>query len=191
MGSSSPPKMSGRWSGYYVQEGGRYPITADFLETDGRLAGFMYDGQPDRAYSLEEIAALPGPQSGPGREELEATLRGMAPGEGQDQPIQFVSHLPTNSILQGERTGRRVRFLKRYQGVSYGGYQVGEQFFGYQDADHEVIYEGELSADGLVLEGRWRIEAKPGKGVEGTEDGFRLQRAGAPAGGGRPWWRFW
>jgi hypothetical protein len=95
-----------------------------------------------------------------------------------------------------------VSFLKTYQGTSFGGYQVGNQLVGFQKSDHEVHYEGRLSPDGLVIEGRWWIDANPVEAIPRAEGLFRLRRADAGEAGAespasvsakdrRPWWRFW
>jgi hypothetical protein len=192
--------LTGRWGGHYVQRGAEYPITADLLETGGRLSGFMYDGQPDREYSLLEAASEAGLPPG-ADEQLEAKLREMV-ADAPARPIRYVSHLPPNSTLQGKREGLTVSFLKTYQGTSYGGFQIGNQLLGIRKAGHEVHYEGELSADGLVMEGRWWIAADPGAGTPQTEGLFHLRRSegdkspppqAAPEAekANRPWWQVW
>jgi hypothetical protein len=160
----------------------------------------MYDGQPDRNYSVQQATAEAGLPPG-ADEQIEAKLRELVP-DAPAGPIRYVSHLPRNSVVRGRRTGPTVSFLKTYQGTSFGGYQVGDQLVGFQKSDHEVHYEGQLSPDGLVIEGRWWIDANPVAEIPRTEGLFRLRRAGAgaaaaaepaaaPAGDKRPWWRFW
>ena len=75
--------------------------------------------------------------------------------------------------------GRAVIILKMYQGTSYGGYRVGDRMVGTQNADHRVHYEGQLSPDGLVIEGRWLIDANPAAGTPETGDRFHLRRSEA------------
>jgi hypothetical protein len=192
--------LTGRWSGHYLQRGAEFPITADILETGERLSGFMYDGQPDRAYSVSEAVAEAGlsPET---EEQIEAKLREMVP-DAPAGPIRCVSHLPPNSILRGQRTGQTVHFLKSYLGASFGGYQVGDRLVGIQKDGHQVHYEGELSPDGLILEGRWWIDPDPVDGTPGTEGLFHLHRTEAgesrsakavPRAGEKkpPWWKFW
>ena len=170
--------MTGRWVGHYLQHGEEHPITADILETDERISGFMYDGRPDRDYSVFQVTSDSGMPPG-SDEEIEANLRGMLP-DAPAGPVRYVSHLPSNSILRGRRTDQAVYFLKTYQGTAYGGYQVGDHFLGgYQEADHEVQYEGQLSRDGLEVQGRWWIEPNPEDETTGAEGQFRLRRAGA------------
>jgi hypothetical protein len=160
----------------------------------------MYDGEPDRSYSAAE-AALAAGMSSADAEQLEANLREMVPNAPTD-PIQFVSKLPRNSMLRGQRSGSSIYFLKCYQGVSFSGYQVGDHLVGVRNADHQVHYEGELSSDGLVLDGRWWIDPNPTDGTPLTEGEFHLQRSNDSASGlpntlaeaprnRRPWWRFW
>jgi hypothetical protein len=192
--------LTGRWIGHYLQQGKEYAITADFCEAEARLTGFMYDGQPDREFSLSQLAAEAGLSPGED-EQLQAKLREMVP-DGAPGPIRCVSHLPPNSILQGRRTGQAVYFLKTYQGIAFGGYRVGNQLLGVRKADHAVQYEGQLSSDGQVIEGRWRIDADPVAGTLQTEGLFHLRRAevGEPPSAQpatvvekekRAWWRFW
>jgi len=192
--------LTGRWVGHYLQQGQEYPITADFREAGESLSGFMYDGQPDRESSVFQATAEAGLPPG-ADEQIEAKLREMVPDVAPG-PIRYVSHLPPNSILRGRRTGQTVRFLKTYQGTSFGGYRVGDHLLGYREADHEVHYEGQLSSDGLVIEGRWWIDADPTAGAPLTEGRFHLRRSEAsetpsaqPAVAAEkekpPWWRFW
>jgi hypothetical protein len=191
--------LTGRWIGFYLQEGKESPITADFLEAEDRLSGFMYDGQPDKDFTLSQTIAEAGLPSAT-EEQLEAKLREMVPDAPTD-PIRYVSHLPTNSILQGRRTSRAVYFLKSYQGASFAGYRIGEHLIGVQQSNHQVHYEGEISADGRFLEGRWWIEPDLAQGTPGTEGRFSLPRTesgeivstkdGLRANEKkRPWWRF-
>jgi hypothetical protein len=169
--------LSGRWAGHYFQGGKEYPITADILDEGGRLSGFMYDGQPDRDYSLFQAAAEAGLPPG-ADEQIEARLREMVP-DTSGAPIRYVSHLPTNSTLRGRRTGQAVAFVKSYQGTSFSGYQVGDRLVGARVEGHEVHYEGQHSPDGMALEGRWRIDPNPASGSPGAEGLFRLRRAEA------------
>jgi hypothetical protein len=196
----SSPDLTGRWIGHYLQQGREYPITADFRETSERLCGFMYDGQPDREYSVFQATADAGLPPG-ADEQIEAKIREMV-GDEAPGPIRYVSHLPPNSTLQGRRTGQTVSFLKSYQGTSFGGYRVGDHLVGVRKAGHEVHYEGRLSSDGLVIEGQWWIDADPAAGTPRTEGLFHLRHSEAgeppsepPAPGSekekRPWWRFW
>jgi hypothetical protein len=196
----SSTKLTGRWIGYYLQGGAQHPITADVLEAGEHLSGFMHDGQPDRECSVFEAAAEAGLPPGMD-EQIEATLRDMVP-DAPVGPIRYVTHLPTNSILRGRRSGQTVSFLKSYQGASFGGYQIGSHLLGIQKADHEVHYEGQLSPDGQVIEGRWWIDADPVHEMPMTEGLFQLRRTQAretPSAESdpvaeketRPWWRFW
>ncbi len=52
------------------------------------------------------------------------------------------------ATLEGSRSGHTVRFVKTYDGS--GG------------QTHAIAYEGRLSADGLRIEGRWRINFMAG-----------------------------
>jgi hypothetical protein len=190
--------LTGRWVGQYLQGGKEFPIAADFVESGERLSGFMYDGQPDRACSVSEAFAEAEMPPGAG-EQIEAQLRETVP-DAPAGPVRYVSHLPPNSTLQGKRAGQAVCFTKSYQGTSFGGYQVGDHFVGVRKASHQVHYEGQLSQDGSVLEGRWWIDPDPVYGTPLTEGLFRLRRseageslstAGPVAQQKRSWWKFW
>ncbi len=192
--------LTGRWIGEYLQQGKAFPITADLLQTEDRLSGFMYDGNPNRNYSVSEAVAEAGLPSETA-DEIEAKLREMVP-DAPAGSVRYVSQLPPNSIVRGRRTGQTVYFLKSYQGIAVGGYQVGDQLIGTRNADHEVHYEGQLSPDGRVLEGRWWIDADLKQGTPLTEGLFHLQRAEDRESAAaelppeaknkkRPWWKFW
>jgi hypothetical protein len=98
--------LTGRWTGHYLQQGKEFPISADLLEAEGRLSGFMYDGQPDREYAIPEAVAEDMLPLATG-EQIEAQIRELVP-DAPAGPIRFVSHLPLNSILQGKRDGFAV-----------------------------------------------------------------------------------
>jgi hypothetical protein len=159
----------------------------------------MRDGHPDRECSAFEAACEAGLPPG-ADEQIEAQLRAMVP-DAPAGPIRYVSHLPRASVLEGRRRGPTVRFLKTYQGTSFGGYKVGDKLVGVQKDGHAVHYEGQLSPDGLVLEGRWSIDPDPTFGTPRAEGLFTLRRLeeGEPAseahaaeeGGKRSWWKFW
>jgi hypothetical protein len=198
----SPISLTGRWTGYYVERGEEYPITADLLEDGGRLSGFMYDGRTDRDLSVFQATAEAGLPPG-ADEQIEAKLRGMVP-DAPAGPIRYVTHLPPNSTLQGRRTGQTVCLVKTYQGTTFGGYRVGDHLVGIRKAGHDVHYEGQCSPDGQVIEGRWRIDADPVNRTPGAEGLFHLRRSEASETAGaqpgpvaatvkakRPWWRFW
>jgi hypothetical protein len=166
--------LTGRWIGHYLQNGKEYPITADFVEADDHLTGSMSDGHPDRESSVFEAAAAAGLPPG-ADEQIEARLRQIVPESGF-APIRHVSHLPTHSLLDGRKARRTVSFLKTYQGTSYGGYRVGDKLIGAEREAHSVHYQGQLSSDGLEIDGRWWIDANPVDGVPRTEGWFSLHR---------------
>jgi hypothetical protein len=87
-----------------------------------------------------------------------------------------VSHLPPGSTLEGTVSGRRVSFVKSYQGVSFGGYKVGDRLVGHRIESHHVEYTGTVSYDGRNVEGRWSIDANPAIGAHRTEGSFELHR---------------
>jgi hypothetical protein len=112
-------------------------------------------------------------------EQIEANLRKafrQAHPDAPAGPIRYVSRLPAESALEGRRQGQVVSFLKTYQGTSFDGYKVGDQFLGAEKAGHSVHYEGRLSPDGRTIEGRWWIEADQEEGTGRAEGYFTLRR---------------
>jgi hypothetical protein len=167
--------LTGRWIGHYLQRGQQHPITADLVQTADSLSGSMCDGQPDAECSLFDFAAAAGLPPG-ADEQIEAGLRKSVP-EARAARIQYVWRLPADSVLQGRRAGKAVSFVKTYKGASFSGFKLGEKLLGAEQPAHPVHYEGELSHDGTVLEGRWWIEGDttaPGK--HRTEGEFMLRR---------------
>jgi hypothetical protein len=197
---SAPLNLTGRWTGHYQQHDQQHPITARFTQAGNRLSGSMRDDQPEDEYSLFDLAARAGLPPG-ADEQIEAKLRELVP-EAPAVPIRWVSRLPAESVLEGRCDGQAVSFVKSYQGTSFGGYKLGEQFVGVQKAGHAVHYEGRLSPDGSVIEGRWWIDADSESGGRRLEGSFSLRRAegDVPSAPGqapsperqdRPWWRIW
>jgi hypothetical protein len=171
---SASIELTGRWVGHYLQRGRKYPITAELVQDGQRLSGSMHDGQPDRECSTFEVACEGGLPPG-ADEQIEAQLRALIP-DARGGPIRYVSHLPAAAVLEGACRGQTVSFLKSYQGTSFGGFKVGDKLVGMQNDDHAVHYEGQLSSDGLVIEGRWWIDADPKYGTQRTEGLFKLRR---------------
>jgi hypothetical protein len=79
-------------------------------------------------------------------------------------------------MLAGRRLGQTVSFLKTYQGTSFSGFKIGERTMGTERASHAVHYEGQLSADGCVIDGRWWIDADPRLGIPMVQGLFILRR---------------
>jgi hypothetical protein len=134
----------------------------------------MCDGHPDGEYSLFEVAQEAGLPPG-ADEQIEVKLREALP-DAPAGPIRYVSHLPSGSVLEGRCKGPVVYFLKTYQWNSFSGYKAGDRLLGIQKEGHAVHYEGRLSPDGLVIEGRWWIEADPVYGTHRTEGLYLLRR---------------
>jgi hypothetical protein len=166
--------LTGRWTGYYLQRDRRFPITAELLQDGHSLSGSMRDESPESDWSLFEVASHEGLPPG-ADEQIESSLRKMHPYEPA-RPIRYVFRLPPASDLKGRCRGHTVSFLKTYQGRSFSGYKVGDKHVGVEREDHEVHYEGRLSPDGMVIEGRWWIDAKPPVASR-TEGLFMLYRA--------------
>jgi hypothetical protein len=168
--------LTGHWVGHYMQRNQPHPIVADLVDNGGQLSGTMRDGEPDNECSVFDAAAYAGLPPG-ADEQIEAGLRRMLP-DSAGAAIRYVSHLPEDSVIEGRRSWLSVSFVKRYQGVSFGGYRVGDKILGIQDDGHSVRYQGELNSDGSAIEGRWSIDADPAKGSRGADGTFVLRRAG-------------
>jgi len=171
---SSLANLSGRWIGFYAQGGQERPISADLVQTGVNLSGSMRDGQPDRECSLFEGAVAAGLP--PGADELiDANLRKMLP-EAAREPIRWVTHLPEESVLEGRCDGDVVSFIKTYMGSSFSGYKVGDKMVGTEAEGHAVHYQGQLSPDRSMIEGRWWIDPDPDRETRRTQGLFMLRR---------------
>ncbi len=166
--------LTGRWIGYYEQGGRKHPIFADLVQEGDNLTGSMRDGEPDRDYSLFEIAAEAGLPPG-ADEQIHANLRALIP-DAPAGSIRYITHLPPDSHLEGRRNERVVSFVKSYLGTTYSGYKVGDKMLGTKKEGHDVHYEGKLSSDGLEIEGRWWIDPDPNHGTRRAEGLFTLRR---------------
>ena len=173
--------LTGRWIGEYEQSGRSAPIEADLVVApDGALSGTMRDVRTDQDLSVFEATASAGLPPG-SDEQIEAVLRKLLPDRA-GSPIRFVTHLPSDSLLEGQVEGRSVRFLKTYRGESYSGYKVGDAIVGEHSDSHSVHYKGRLSSDGRILEGKWWIDADPSRGTDRAEGPFILHRRDADPG---------
>jgi hypothetical protein len=103
------------------------------------------------------------------------SLRRMFP-DAPATEIRHVTHLPSDSALEGWVSGDEVYFLKAYDGTSYGGFVIGDKLVGHHNTQHIVHYGGRLSADGNAIDGKWWIENELGDGRRQTEGSFTLRR---------------
>ena len=78
--------------------------------------------------------------------------------------------------LAGYCEGRVVSFAKKYIGISFTGYKVGDKIVGAEMEGHTVQYKGTLSSDRLEIAGRWWIEPDPTRGTLRNEGLFMLRR---------------
>jgi hypothetical protein len=161
--------LSGTWVGEYRQYDRPHAIAAELRQSGEELTGSMRDGEPDQEMSVSEVA------SGSEDEQIVARLREMFP-DSPIAPIRYVSHLPPESTLEGWVRGSGVYFLKSYQGVSFGGFRVGERIVGQKSEDDAVQYSGRVGPGGDEIEGRWWIDPKPGTSERRTEGSFWLRR---------------
>jgi hypothetical protein len=166
--------LTGRWVGHYEQTDQKRPISAELVQDGAKLKGSMRDGEPDRDCSLFELAAEAGLPPG-ADEQIDANLRAMIP-DAPAGAIRYIWHLPPDSRLEGRCNGRVVSFIKTYMGTTFSGYKVGDKILGRQNEGHAVHYEGQLSPDGLEIEGRWWIDPEPNRGTRRAEGYFLLRR---------------
>jgi hypothetical protein len=168
---STSMSLSGTWVGEYFQHGRPHVITADLHQSGDELSGSMRDGEPDKEMSVTEVTS-----DDPGLDErITARLRAMFP-DAPAEPIRYISHLPTESSLEGWVKGTGVYFLKSYRGASFGGFKVGDRVIGHRVDDHVVHYSGRVGAGGDEIEGRWWIGPTTESGGQRTEGSFRLRR---------------
>jgi hypothetical protein len=166
--------LTGHWTGHYFQRDQARAIAADLVQTGESLRGHMRDDQTEFEQSVFETAVEAGLPPG-ADEQIVAKLREQFPDEPRS-PIRAASTLPPTSVLEGSVRGRRVYFLKTYEGEAFSGYRVGCRQVGVTLEGHGVHYEGRLSIDGTTLEGQWWIDPLPGYGSRRTEGRFLLRR---------------
>jgi hypothetical protein len=166
--------ITGRWEGNYCQRGRSQPIVAELVQTDEQLAGSMRDGVTDQDRSVTEVAYEADLPAG-ADEQIVDRLRRMFP-DAPATEIRYVTHLPSDSALEGWIKGLDVYFLKSYEGTHYGGYQIGDFIVGHQNEAHVVHYGGRVSSDGQKIEGKWWIEETPEDGPRRGEGTFTLER---------------
>jgi hypothetical protein len=166
--------LTGRWEGSYYQHDRSHPIAAELVQAGEHLSGSMRDGETDSSRSVFDVAFQAGLPPG-ADEQIVARLREAFP-DAPATPIRFLSHLPPESALEGRVKGRALSFLKTYQGTHYGGFAVGDRLVGHSIEGHAVHYSGELSPDGLQIEGKWWIDPPPESGGRPAEGSFTLRR---------------
>lgn len=194
--------VTGKWEGFYLQNDRKAPISAEFVQSAERIAGWMADGEPEYDMSLSQAAATAGLP--PGEDELiERNLRNSFPEFGTE-PIRWVVKLPESSIVQGRIAGERIEFLKKYRGKHSAGYQAGRHFvLCFETEAHAVNYSGRISGDGGLVDGNWWINADPERNLRRAEGLFTLHRIGrgnaertaeavvVSTAERKPWWKFW
>jgi hypothetical protein len=170
--------VSGRWEGFFLQHGLKRPISADIHQEGDHLSGTMSDAETAFESSVSELAMEEGLPPG-ADEQIVEQVRSLVPG-GYRLPVRAETLVPSDSVLDGEVAGDAVRFLKRYQGMSFTGYRIGDTRVGVSGEDQEVQYRGRISPDGNEIEGRWLLANSPAKGLVRTEGGFVLRKVGEP-----------
>jgi hypothetical protein len=169
-----PTNLTGHWKGSYYQHDRPHPILLDLVQESDRLTGAMRDGETDRETSVFNMSVEAGLAPG-ADEQIVAQLHQAFP-DAPESSIRYITHLPSESAVEGWVQGSQVYFLKTYQGSHFTGFRVGERMIGHQREGHAVHYGGRLSPDGTEIEGKWWIEANAGRGVARTEGSFVLRR---------------
>ena len=151
--------ISGRWRGYYEQDGGQHGISMKVAQRGQGFVGQMRD--------------------------QDTLLSGAAEVQGVDEAgdddvavaVEQMSVLPEFSLVEGDVDGARVVFDKRYQGTHSITAWVDEDVEARFDIfGHTVRYEGELDARGEQLRGAWRIAGDSAAGTAGATGTFVLVR---------------
>ncbi|HEU5117577.1 MAG TPA: hypothetical protein VFT74_13110 [Isosphaeraceae bacterium] len=153
--------LTGRWVGFYrhrFENLGAFPLTADLQHEDTRLFGEMYDQITDRSEFLDSILEAYGEQiSDVERRRIERLVHRF-----QEHRVEYISHLPEASKIEGRVLGERVDFLKTYQGAHEVRVLVdGKENRSWRWPQHKVLYAGRLDVERSCLEGRWTIR-RPG-----------------------------
>ena len=171
--------LTGSWVGHYLQRDRVRGIAAELKQEGEQLSGQMRDAETVFELSVFELAAECGLPPG-ADEQIVSALREKFPDEPH-APIRAVSSLASESLLEGSVRGRTVTFLKTYQGEAFHGYRVGDHRVGTHVAGHSVHYRGQISSDGLTLEGHWWIDPEPNHSKRRAEGTFVLRRQPEPA----------
>lgn len=151
--------ISGRWSGYYEQDGGRHGISMEVAQRGAGFVGRMRD----------EDTLLSGTTQVPTVDE------DGAPTGTVD--LETMGVLPEFSIVEGDVEGRCVSFEKRYEGTHSvtAWVEEGEEAQ-FEIPGHVVRYRGELDAGGDRLCGEWRIRCGDDAGEGDAVGAFELLR---------------
>jgi hypothetical protein len=156
---SPPLSLTGCWVGHFLQHGQSRAIIATLHQADDRLSGTMQDVRTDGEYSLLQLAAEVGLPPG-ADEKIEAKLRGLAP-DTPPRTVRCVWRLPSDSILEGRLSGRKVSFLKSYQGKSLSGFRIGNEVLGREYEGIPFITKASLRLMATALKGSGGL--KPGR----------------------------
>lgn len=125
--------LSGTWSGYYEQNGGRHGISMVVAQRGSAIVGRMRDVD---TVLLEQM-------------QVNAT--------GASAEVTAMIELPEHAIVEGEVEGEVVSFQKRYQGAQKTTLWWGRNKAQHEVSSHSVQYRGRLDATGNVLSGTWQI----------------------------------
>lgn len=151
--------ISGRWAGYYEQEGGRHGISMEVAQRGGGFVGRMRD----------EDTLLSGRADVPAIDEDGAETGTVA--------LETMGVLPEFSTVEGDVEGGRVTFEKRYEGThSVTAWIDDGEEAQFEISGHVVRYDGALDGDGARLLGEWRIRCGDEDGDGDAVGTFELRR---------------
>jgi len=125
--------LSGSWSGYYEQDGGRHGISMVVAQRGSAIVGRMHD--------VDTVLL----------EQMQVT----APGATAD--VTAMIELPETALIEGDVEGHVVSFTKRYEGAQKTTVWWGRRKEQHEESSHSVQYRGRLDATGDVLSGTWQI----------------------------------
>lgn len=149
----SDPDLTGAWRGHYVQAGREHGISMRVAQRGQSLVGAMRD---DETLWISHDTLV--------REGAEPV----------SHPVDVVTELPADSVLEGDVLGRAVSFVKRYRGTHTFTLLLGDQSVSASVEGHKVLYRGELDDSGRVLRGEWTIPTSDGE--DGESGAFELRR---------------
>ena len=147
-------EISGRWRGFYEQDGRRHGISMEVAQRGSGFVGQMRD----------EDTVLSGRAEVPTVDEDGAQTGTI--------DLETMGVLPEFSVVEGDVDGVRVTFDKRYEGTHKvtAWLEEGEEAQ-FEIESHLVRYEGLLDEGGARLRGTWRIRCGEDGGDDGDGDG--------------------
>lgn len=141
--------LTGAWHGHYEQHGSRHGMAMNVVQKGESLVGSMRD---DETLWMSHDTLV--------REGDEKT----------SHPVDVLTELPAESVIEGEVQGRAVTFVKSYRGTHRFTVWLREHSVSSQVDGHQVQYRGEADVEGRIVRGEWSILGGGGSGA------FELRR---------------